>query len=176
MPSQFAQQSWISLDQARWTRLENSKGFLKMMWLILGINPACISSPFTPGAICWILILEHIIATVDVKFSCQNSFQFQNYLKTFIGPNFHSCWFSAECWSSQKNTCWSFIFLNYLVLGWILTSRFMFGCLFSIRAALFFTLESRMQLLTKLQIQRISYFLLLSVQLIKSNDWASMFI
>ena len=29
---------------------------------------------------------------VNVKFSCQNSYLFQSYLKIFIGHNFQSCW------------------------------------------------------------------------------------
>ena len=50
----------------------------KWKWQNLRRNPACLSSPLTPGAISWILILKYNIARVNVKYLCENRNLFQN--------------------------------------------------------------------------------------------------
>ena len=50
----------------------NCQNFWK--WQNLGRNPACISSPFNPEAVYWVLFLEHSITRVSVRFSCQNKY------------------------------------------------------------------------------------------------------
>ena len=69
----------------------------------------------------------------------------------------------------------------YWVLGWILTSRFMFCCQFWEENTCFLfgskIFLSRTQFLEKPQGQRLSYsHLLSSFQLIESSDWAHIFI
>ena len=61
------------------------------------------SSSFTPGDICWILILKHSIARVNIKCSCQNSYLFRSYFKNFIGLNFQSCWMFKFSKKNQVN-------------------------------------------------------------------------
>ena len=85
-----------------------------------GGNLACMSSPLSPGAIYWILILEYSSTSINMKPSGQDCYRFQICLKK--GPNFLSC-----CLLKFSKIQSEFaISLGCILLGWILASWFIY--------------------------------------------------
>ena len=137
-------------------------------------------SPLTPGAIFWNWIFKHSLTRVNVMFSGQKNGLFQGCPKTFVGLNFLSC-----CVPRFSQVQGLICHISHILLGWTLTSGFMFRCQFwwrkylnSIWAAKYFAQDINCWLSYKDGGYLISFFIYPSCfkLLIKSSYWACWFV